>query len=71
MRSQSLKLRAILIRDFEVENDQEIELIHSRLQDLNNQQLGLLFNSIKKANKLVKHIFGRKDFLDSMSFFRD
>jgi len=55
LRQQSLDLRALLLKDFEEHNDQEMSLIRNRLQKLYNQQVSLIFDSIKKANKIVGH----------------
>ena len=56
IRSESLKLRDILIKDFEAENDAEIELIRYRLKDLNDRQVSVMFKAIKEANKIIGHL---------------
>ena len=66
LRKQSLQLRALLIKDFEAENDSEIDLIHNRLQDINNRQVSLLFDSIKKANEIVGHIPRTREWIEEM-----
>ena len=50
---RSLKLREILIKDFETGNSREISLIREHLQNLNNLQVALIFDTIKKANEII------------------
>lgn len=50
---RSLKLREILIKDFESGNSREISLIREHLQSLNNLQVALIFDTIKKANEII------------------
>jgi len=66
LRQESLKLRDILIRDFESENDEEIDLIHERMKDLNDQQVSVLFHSVREGNKILGHVPFRKGWIDGM-----
>jgi hypothetical protein len=50
---RSLKLREILIKDFEIGDSRETSLIRERLQNLNNLQVALIFDTIKKANEII------------------
>lgn len=54
---QSLKLRSVLIKDLITTqyNEDEVELIKTRIKDLENRRLSLLFNSVEQANLIMGH----------------
>jgi len=65
---QSLKLRAILVKDLISSNYDmdEVNLIKARLSDLEDQRLTLIFDAVSKANEIM----GRKS-ADNGPVFRD
>ena len=69
LRSQSLQLRGLLIQDFADGNDAEVDLIHSRLNDLSSRQVSLLFDSLNKGNKILGHIPYRQEWIRETAFF--
>ncbi len=66
LREQSLRLRDILIKDFEAENDKEIDIIHDRLQDNSNRQIEVIFDTIRKANSIIGHIPQNREWVNMM-----
>ncbi len=69
LRSQSLQLRGLLIQDFADGNDAEVDLIHSRLNDLSARQVSLLFDSLNKGNEILGHIPYRQEWIRETAFF--
>ena len=53
LQQRSLKLREVLIKDFESGDTREISLIREHLQNVNNLQVVLIFDTLKKANEIV------------------
>ncbi|MDR3608576.1 MAG: hypothetical protein P4M08_14530 [Oligoflexia bacterium] len=53
--SQSLKLRAVLIKDLITTNynEDEVELIKKRIKDNENKRLTVTFNAVEQANKIL------------------
>ncbi len=55
LRSQSLKLRSVLVKDLfsQDENGYEIELIKRRIQDIERKRLSVAFNALDQANSIL------------------
>ena len=66
LRRQSLKLRDLLVKDFVAENDQEIDLIHDRLETVNNRQVSVIFDAVKKADVIVGHTPRNREWFNEM-----
>ena len=66
LQEQSLKLREILIQDFEADDSREISLIRDHLQALNNLQVELIFDTIKKANQIIGHSPSFRDSINEL-----
>ncbi|CAK9252868.1 unnamed protein product [Sphagnum jensenii] len=54
---ESLKLRAALLKDLVASNykQDEVDLIKSRMKDLSDKRLSLMFNAVDQANKILGH----------------
>ena len=55
--SNSLKLRAVLIKDLisTQYDEREVELIKSKIRKLENERINTIFGSVEKANKILGH----------------
>ena len=63
---ESLQLKDLLIKDFIAENDLEIDTIRGRLKKLNDRQVSAIFDSIKKADKIIGHIPRDREWINKM-----
>jgi hypothetical protein len=57
LRNESIRLRAVLIQDVLSPNynQAEVDLIKSRMKDLEHKRTALLFNTVDKANQILGH----------------
>lgn len=55
--SQSLKLRAVLIKDLITAkyNEEEVDLIKDRMKKIEDQRLAVTFNAVEQANTILVH----------------
>jgi hypothetical protein len=57
MRVQSLKLRAVLVKDLITpkDNQGEVEIIKQRIKNVENERLSAMFNAVEQANSILGH----------------
>lgn len=56
--AQSLKLRSVLIKDLITTNynEDEVELIKSRIKTVEDKRLSLIFDAVEQANLILGHL---------------